>query len=60
MSACCEFCVLSGRRLCVGLIARPEESYQVCVCPIIVIPHEMGGHDPQWCRSSTTALLVHS
>jgi hypothetical protein len=27
-----EFCVLSGRGLCVGLIARPEKSYQVwCV-----------------------------
>jgi hypothetical protein len=28
----CECCVLSGRGLCVGLITRPEESYQVwCV-----------------------------
>jgi hypothetical protein len=31
MSVCCEFCVLSGRDLCVGLITRPEESYRVCV-----------------------------
>ena len=23
---CCESCVLSARRLCVGLIARPEKS----------------------------------
>jgi len=30
MSFCCECCVLSGRGLCVGLITRPEESYQVC------------------------------
>ena len=25
----CECCVLSGRHLCVGLITRPEKSYQV-------------------------------
>jgi len=31
MSVSCEICVLSGRRLCVGLITRPEESYRVCV-----------------------------
>jgi hypothetical protein len=32
MSVACECCVLSGRGLCVGLITRPEESYQVwCV-----------------------------
>ena len=32
---CCECCVLSGRRLCDGLITRPEESYRlwrVVVC----------------------------
>ena len=28
-SACC---ILSGRGLCDGLIARSEESYRVCVC----------------------------
>jgi len=33
----CEYCVLSGRVLCVELITRPEESYRVwcvvvCVC----------------------------
>jgi hypothetical protein len=32
MSVCCEYCVLSGRGLCVGLITRPEKSYRVwCV-----------------------------
>jgi len=32
MSVCCEFCVLSGRDLCDGLITRPEESYRLwCV-----------------------------
>jgi hypothetical protein len=29
LSVCCECCVLLGRRLCVGLIAHPEESYWV-------------------------------
>jgi len=32
---CCEYCVLSGRGLCDGLITRPEESYRlwrVVVC----------------------------
>ena len=28
-SVCCECCGLSGRGLCVGLIARPEESYRL-------------------------------
>ena len=33
MSVCCDYCVLSGRGLCVGLIIRPEESYRMwCVC----------------------------
>jgi hypothetical protein len=32
MSVSCEYCVLSGRGLCVGLITRPEESYRLwCV-----------------------------
>ena len=32
MSVSCDCCVLIGRVLCVGLIARPEESYRVwCV-----------------------------
>ena len=33
MFVCCECCVLSGRGLWDGLIARPEESYRLwCVC----------------------------
>jgi len=32
MSVSCEFYVLSGRGLCVGLITRPEESYRVSEC----------------------------
>ena len=32
MSVCCEYCVLSGRGLCVGLIIRPEETCRLwCV-----------------------------
>ena len=32
LDVCCEYCVLSGRNLWVGLITRPEESYRVwCV-----------------------------
>jgi len=37
MFICCEWCVLSGRGLCDGLITRPEESYRlwrVVVCDI--------------------------
>ena len=33
MSVCCECCVLSGRGLCDGLIARPQ---CVCVCPYVI------------------------
>ena len=33
MSVACEYCILSGRSLCVELITRLEESYRVrCVC----------------------------
>jgi hypothetical protein len=35
MFVCCEYCVLSGRGLCDGLITRPEKSYRlwgVVVC----------------------------
>ena len=41
----CECCVLSGRGLCVGLIARPEESYSVwCVQPSLIMnPRQWGG-----------------
>jgi hypothetical protein len=32
LSVSCEYCVLSGRCLCVGLITLPEESYRLwCV-----------------------------
>jgi len=37
MFVCCEFCVLSGRGLCDGLIIRPGESYRlwrVVVCDL--------------------------
>ena len=30
MDVCLDYCVSSGRGLCVGLIARPEESYWMC------------------------------
>ena len=29
MSVSCDYCVLSGRGLCDGLITRPEESYRM-------------------------------
>jgi hypothetical protein len=29
MDVCCEWCVLSGRGLCDGLITCPEESYRL-------------------------------
>jgi hypothetical protein len=32
MSISCEYCVLSGKGLCDGLITRPEESSPLCVC----------------------------
>jgi hypothetical protein len=32
MAIFCGRCVFSVRGPCVGLIARPEESYQVCGC----------------------------
>jgi hypothetical protein len=31
ISVYCECCELSGRSLCVGLIACPEESHECCV-----------------------------
>jgi hypothetical protein len=35
----CDYCVLSGRGLWVGLIASPEESYRlyVCVCVCVCV-----------------------
>ena len=32
LSLSCEYCVLSGRGLCDGLIPGPKESYRMCVC----------------------------
>jgi hypothetical protein len=32
MNVCRDYCVLSGRDLCAGLISRPEESYPMLVC----------------------------
>jgi hypothetical protein len=37
MPVCCEFCVSSGRGLCYGLIARPEETYGMCVCVCVCV-----------------------
>ena len=37
MNVCCDYCVLSGRGLCDGLITHPEESYRlwcVVVCDL--------------------------
>jgi len=47
MFVCCEFCVLSGRGLCDGLIARPEESYRLWlfVC-VIKKPRPRGDYSP--------------
>jgi hypothetical protein len=47
MSVCC---VLSGRGLCDGLIARPEESYRLwrVVCVRSRKPREWGDHSPRW------------
>jgi len=37
MFFCCDYCVLSDRGLCDGLITRPEESYRmwcIVVCDL--------------------------
>jgi hypothetical protein len=39
MSLSCEYCVLSGRGLCDGLVTRPEESYRLW-CVSNVCDHE--------------------
>jgi hypothetical protein len=36
MHVCREYCVLSGRGLCYGLITRPEECYRVCVSVSVI------------------------
>jgi len=43
MFVSCEYCVLSGRGLCDGLITRPEESYRlwcVVVCDLEDLKNE--------------------
>jgi hypothetical protein len=37
LSVSCEFCVMSRRGLCDGLITRPQESYRVCVCVCVCV-----------------------
>ena len=34
---CCEWCVMSGRGLCIGQIRRPGEFYQLCVCVCLCV-----------------------
>jgi hypothetical protein len=42
MPVSCEYCVLSDRGLCDGLVTRPEESYRVwCVLSVIVKPRTL-------------------
>jgi len=46
MLVCCEWCVLSGRSLCIGLITRREKSYRMwCVLSVLSKPHRKGGID---------------
>ena len=37
ISVSCECCGLSGRGLCVELIAHPEELYLMCVCVYVCV-----------------------
>ena len=48
ISACCKFCVLPSRSLCVGLITRQDESYRLWYVSLSVIvkPRQSGGLDP--------------
>jgi len=46
MSVCCECYVLSGRGLCDGLIAGPEESYRL-LC-VVVCDLETSGMRRPW------------
>jgi len=48
MSVCFECCVLSGWKLCVEMIARPDDSYRVlCVyLSVILNPRQPGGLEP--------------
>jgi len=38
-----ECSVLSGRGLCVGLIAHPEKFYRVCVCLNVIVKRQQRG-----------------
>jgi hypothetical protein len=48
MHVYCECCVLSGRGLCDGLIARPEESYRVWCVITIMMPEQSDSPGPLW------------
>jgi hypothetical protein len=37
MCICCDWCVLSERGLCVGLICRPGEFCRVCLCVCVCV-----------------------
>jgi hypothetical protein len=41
MSLSRRCCVLSGRSLCYGLIRRPEEYNQMCVCVCVIESDQM-------------------
>jgi len=58
MSVSCECCVLSGRGLCVGLIARPEESYRLWCVWVWSRSPVRGSHDPESCRSATGETIL--
>jgi hypothetical protein len=55
-SVCCECCVMSGRRVYVSLIARPEESYRMCCFWVWSWSPVRVGHDPESGRSATGKL----
>jgi len=58
MFVSCEFCALSGRGLCVGLIPRPEESYSTwCVQWVWSRGPVKAGHDPESGRNSAGKKL---
>jgi hypothetical protein len=60
MSVSCEYCVLSGRGLCVGLITSPEECYWVlCVQWVLSRSPVRGGCDPESGQSTTGISLIY-
>jgi hypothetical protein len=46
VSVSCEFCVSSGRGICIEQITRLEKSYQICCLSVIPIPQQWGGLGP--------------